>query len=67
MALELLEVATQGPPGPPGPAGPTGPVGDAGGALLVVNRFSEFAADEVAKAQARTNLDLQNIDGGTFN
>lgn len=66
-AAVLLEVATQGPPGPPGPTGPAGPVGDAGGAFLVLNRFNEIAVDETAKAQARTNLDLQNIDGGTFN
>lgn len=45
--------------------GPPGPVGDAGGALLVVNRLSEFD-DETKKSAARANLGLQVIDGGTF-
>ena len=64
---ELLEVGVQGPPGPPGPPGEPGPVGDANGAFLVNNRFSEIAEDEIAKVQARLNLGVQNIDGGTFN
>ena len=55
--VEVLEVAEQGPPGP---------VGDAGGAFLVNNRFNEIAADETAKQDARTNLGLATIDGGTF-
>lgn len=67
MPAELLEVATQGPPGPPGPQGPQGPAWDQGGAFMVVNRFAEIAVNETAKAQARINLDLQDIDGGTFN
>lgn len=36
------------------------------GALLVVNRLSEFDTEQ-KKIEARTNLGLQNIDGGTFN
>lgn len=56
---EVFEIGVQGPPGLSGAA--------VAGGFLIVNRFSEIAADEVAKAQARTNLDLQNIDGGTFN
>ncbi|MBV7457298.1 hypothetical protein KW843_22650 [Acidovorax sp. sif1233] len=53
-------VVTRGIPGPPGPPGDA-----TGGALLVVNRLSEFD-DETKKAAARTNLGLQVIDGGTF-
>lgn len=53
-------VVTRGVPGPPGRDGDA-----AGGALLVVNRLSEFD-DETKKAAARTNLGLQVIDGGTF-
>lgn len=52
-------VVTRGIPGPPGP------VGSADGALLVVNRLNEFD-DETKKAEARANLGLQTIDGGTF-
>ncbi len=66
-AHELLEVGIQGPPGPPGPPGGPGPVGDANGAFRVTNRFNEIAEDEIAKVQARLNLGVQNIDGGTFN
>lgn len=33
----------------------------------VGNRFSEIAENEAAKVQARQNLGIQNIDGGTFN
>lgn len=57
----ILEVAKQGPPGPPGP------IGDAQGAFLVSNRFFEIAEDELAKTQARENLGVQYVDGGTFN
>lgn len=35
--------------------------------FAVLARFAEIAADETAKAQARQNLGLQTIDGGTFN
>lgn len=42
-----------------------GPSG-AADAFLIANRFNEIAADEVAKADARTNLGLSTIDGGTF-
>ncbi len=66
-AHELLEVGIQGPPGPPGPPGEPGPVGDANGAFLVNNRFNEIAEDEIAKVQARLNLGVQIVDGGTFN
>ena len=63
--VEVLEAAAQGPPGPQGPQGIQGPVGDAGGALLVTARLSEFISEE-AKAEARTNIGLAVIDGGTF-
>ena len=66
--VEVLEAAAQGPRGPQGPQGPQGiqgPAGDAGGALLVTARLSEFISEE-AKAEARTNLGLATIDGGTF-
>lgn len=56
---EVFEIGIQGPPGLSGAA--------VAGGFLIVNRFSEIAVNETAKAQARTNLDLQNIDGGTFN
>ena len=46
----------QGPPGADGTAG----------AFMIVNRFSEISTDETAKADARTNLGLSTIDGGTF-
>lgn len=63
--VEVLEAAAQGPQGPQGPQGIQGPAGDAGGALLVTARLSEFISEE-AKAEARTNLGLAVIDGGTF-
>lgn len=66
--VEVLEAAAQGPRGPQGPQGPQGiqgPAGDAGGALLVTARLAEFATEE-AKAEARTNIGLAVIDGGTF-
>ena len=63
--VEVLEAAAQGPQGPQGPQGIQGPVGDAGGALLVTARLAEFATEE-AKAEARTNIGLAVIDGGTF-
>lgn len=40
--------------------------GDLSGALLSANRLSELSS-QAARAQARTNLDLENIDCGTFN
>jgi hypothetical protein len=54
--VEIIAVAEQGPPGASWPQ-----------PFLVSQRFGEIAADPVAQAQARINLDLQNIDGGTFN
>lgn len=63
--VEVLEAAAQGPQGPQGPQGIQGPAGDAGGALLVTARLAEFATEE-AKAEARTNIGLAVIDGGTF-
>lgn len=53
---EILEAAIQGPPGASWPE-----------PFALAARFGEIAADPVAKAQARTNLDLQDIDCGTFN
>ena len=63
--VEVLEAAAQGPQGPQGPQGIQGPAGDAGGALLVTARLAEFVTEE-AKAEARTNIGLAVIDGGTF-
>jgi len=63
--IQLVSVAEQGPPGPQGLQGIQGPVGDAGGALLVTARLAEFDTEE-AKADARTNIGLAVIDGGTF-
>ncbi len=65
VALAEFAAAYVGPPGPPGPQGIQGPVGDAGGALLVTARLSEFISEE-AKADARANIGLAVIDGGTF-
>lgn len=48
-----------------GPAGrPAG--GESGAYLQAGLRLAEFNTPE-AKAAARANLELQNIDGGTFN
>lgn len=65
VSLEVAEAGRQGPQGPAGPQGPQGPIGDAGGAFLVANRLSELP-DDTAKAAARINLQLQNIDCGEF-
>lgn len=68
VTIEILEVAEQGPPGPPGPPGSaSGGAGSIDGAFAIAARLGEIASDETAKTQARTNLGLQNIDGGTFN
>lgn len=56
--VDIITEAKQGPPGRDGDA--------AGGALLAVNQLSEFDT-EPKKQQARANLGLQVIDGGTFN
>jgi hypothetical protein len=40
--------------------------GSLAGALLIANRLSELDTPE-AKVAARQNLELQDIDGGTFN
>lgn len=53
---QILTVAEQGPPGASWPE-----------PFALAARFGEIALNETAKAQARANLDLQNIDGGTFN
>ena len=45
---------------------PVGGVTIPEGALLIANKLSEFATPE-DKVAARQNLELQNIDGGTFN
>ena len=60
-----VDVVTEALQGPPGPPGPQGPVGDADGALLVTARLAEFVTEE-AKAEARANIGLAVIDGGTF-
>lgn len=54
--FKILEVARQGPPGASWPE-----------PFALAARFGEIAADPAAKAQARANLDLQDIDCGTFN
>jgi hypothetical protein len=36
-------------------------------AFTVAARLSELAANETARTEARQNLGLQDIDGGTFN
>ena len=64
-SVEVIEVALQGPRGIQGVQGPPGPIGDAGGALLVTNRLNEFTTDQM-KVDARTNLELNHIDCGTF-
>ncbi|CAN7657702.1 hypothetical protein LJR232_004970 [Aquipseudomonas alcaligenes] len=51
--------------GPQGPAGAPGS-GQPGDYFQVINRFGELDTEQ-AKAEARANLDLQYIDGGTFN
>ena len=40
--------------------------GSTAGAFLVENNLNEIAYDTPAQAQARANLDLAVIDGGTF-
>ena len=55
-------VAMQGPPGPPGTPGSGSP----GDYLQTTLRLAEFSTPE-ARAAARANLELQDIDGGTFN
>jgi len=60
IEVELLSVGSQGPPGDPGNITP-----DQIGALAVAAELSEFVTAQ-QKANARANLELQNIDGGTF-
>lgn len=54
-SLEVVRVGIQGPPG-------TG----AEDALLRANRLSEFDS-QAARTAARSNLELETIDLGTFN
>jgi len=56
--VPVVVVAQQGPPGPT-------PTPDQIGALAVTAELSEFDTAQ-KKANARTNLELQNIDAGTF-
>ena len=82
IVVEVGIQGPPGPPGPPGDIGniSTDP-GNAltagtdqglyvpdtsAGALLIANRLSELDTPE-AKVAARQNLELQDIDGGTFN
>ena len=65
VSLEHVEIGQQGPRGIQGPVGPQGPIGDSGGALLVNNRLNEFSTAQM-KIEARTNLELNNIDCGEF-
>ena len=55
----VVTAGTQGPPGAPGD-------GNADDFLQVAMRLSEFSTAQ-AKTEARTNLELEYIDGGTFN
>ncbi len=57
----ILRVVAAGPPGPPGPAGAI----NADGALLTVNRLSEFNSAQ-SRIDARTHLELEHIDCGVF-
>jgi hypothetical protein len=65
-AVSLTVIGTRG------PQGPIGPTGSGEGGMLpqdyfaVANRFFEIAGNPTAQAQARVNLDIQNVDGGTF-
>lgn len=52
----FLTKTVQGPPGVSWPE-----------PFALAARFSEISSDPTAKAQARANLDLQDIDCGTFN
>lgn len=54
--VEVLAVSEQGPPGASWPE-----------PFALSARFSEISTNDSAKAQARANLDLQDIDLGTFN
>lgn len=54
-----------GPPGPPGDGSGGTLTPESIGALAVAMRLAEFDT-EPARAQARANLGLQTIDGGTF-
>ena len=54
----ITVIGEQGPPGPV-------PTPDQIGALAVAAELSEFDTAQ-KKANARTNLELQNIDAGTF-
>lgn len=56
----IVEVAEQGPPGPPG----SGAIDI--DALHATQRLAEFSTP-TAKSQARANLELEEIDCGTFN
>jgi len=54
----VLHVVASGPPGPAGAI-------NADGALLTVNRLSEFDSAQ-SRVDARTHLELEHIDCGVF-
>lgn len=54
--IQVISVAEQGPPGASWPE-----------PFALAARFSEISANTTAKAEARSNLDLEQIDLGTFN
>lgn len=56
--VEVTQVVAAAEQGPPGASWPE--------PFALAARFGEIASDPVAKELARTNLDLQNIDCGTF-
>lgn len=64
-SIVLVDVGIPGPPGPAGAPGTPGS-GDPGDYLQTALRLAEFSTPE-ARAAARANLELETIDGGTFN
>lgn len=63
--VQVVTSGKQGPPGRPGEGSGGALTPAAIGALAVSLRLAEFDT-EPARAAARANLGLQNIDGGTF-
>lgn len=64
VVRQVVSVGSQGPRGATGGIDTLTPADI--GALAISARLSEFDTP-TAKAEARANLELQNIDAGTFN